>query len=232
MRIGKEIIWNSIYFQRNEESIKQTGIKLYETDLYIGKSRQKETGRISERRRNVKKKLLNGDIGAILYEDEAMIRDYQAIMSSWFLKGKQRKIRTYGKHDGVKLVGYLDYETGQVYVEEHKKYDAKTFLQFLKNVLKNYPEGKIVMILDNARIHHAILLQDFLKENQSRLQLVFLPPYSPNLNKIEGLWKWLKNSVVNNVFFNQVSEIKIAVQKFITWVNTVPYTVIDRLCVW
>jgi putative transposase len=71
----------------------------------------------------------------------------------------------------------------------------------------------------------------FLKENQSRLQLVFLPPYSPNLNKIEGLWKWLKNSVVNNVFFNQVSEIKIAVQKFITWVNTVPYTVIDRLCI-
>lgn len=175
---------------------------------------------------------MNGDISAILYEDEAMIRDYQAIMSNWFLKGKQRRIRTYGKHDGVKLVGYLDYETGQVYVEEHKKYDAEAFLQFLKNVLKNYPEGKIVMILDNARIHHAILLQDFLKENQSRLQLVFLPPYSPNLNKIEGLWKWLKNSVVNNVFFNHVSEIKIAVQKFITWVNTVPYTVIDRLCVW
>ena len=65
-----------------------------------------------------------------------MIRDYQAIMKSWFLKGQQRIIKTYGKHEGVKLVGCLDYETGKVYVEEHKKYDAKTFLSFLKNEVK------------------------------------------------------------------------------------------------
>lgn len=50
-----------------------------------------------------------------------MIRDYQAIMKTWFPKGKQRIIPTYGKHEGVKLVGILDYETGHVYVEEHKK---------------------------------------------------------------------------------------------------------------
>lgn len=56
-----------------------------------------------------------------------MIRDYQAIMKTWFPKGKQRIIPTYGKHEGVKLVGILDYETGHVYVEEHKKYDAEVF---------------------------------------------------------------------------------------------------------
>ena len=51
-----------------------------------------------------------------------MIRDYQAIMKTWFPVGKQRIIPTYGKHEGVKLVGFLNYETGSVYVEEHKKY--------------------------------------------------------------------------------------------------------------
>lgn len=56
------------------------------------------------------------------------------------------------------------------------------------------------MILDNARIHHAKLLNDFLEGNKSCLELVFLPPYSPNLNKIEELWGWLKDSVINNVF--------------------------------
>lgn len=61
-----------------------------------------------------------------------MIRDYQAITKNWFLKGRQRIIPTYGKHEGVKLVGCLDYETGRVYVEEYKKYDAEVFLQFLK----------------------------------------------------------------------------------------------------
>ena len=159
-----------------------------------------------------------------------MIRDYQAIMKTWFPIGKQRIIPTYGKHEGVKLVGILDYETGHVYVEEHKKYDAQVFLQFLKNVLEIYPTGKIVMILDNAKIHHAKLLQDFLDKNNDRLELMFLPPYSPNLNKIEELWGWLKDSVINNVFFHSREDIQKAVSKFIDWVNNVPQTVIDRLC--
>ena len=176
------------------------------------------------------KKLLNNTIARILFEDESMIRDYQAVMKTWFLKGKQRIIPTFGKHEGVKLVGCLDYETGRVYVEEHKKYDAEIFLHFLKNILEQYPNGKTVMILDNARIHHAKLLQSFLEENREHLELVFLPPYSPNLNKIEELWGWMKDSVINNVFFHSCQEIRVAVQKFVNWVNTVPQKVIDRLC--
>ena len=160
-----------------------------------------------------------------------MIRDYQAIMKTWFPKGKQRIIPTFGKHEGVKLVGCLDYETGRVYVEEHKKYDAEVFLQFLKNVLSQYPNGKIVIILDNAKIHHAKLLEEFLEKNKNRLELVFLPPYSPNLNKIEELWGWLKDSVINNVFFHSHEEIQKAVIKFIDWITKVPQMVIDRLCI-
>jgi len=159
-----------------------------------------------------------------------MIRDYQAIMKTWFPIGCQRIIPTYGKHEGVKLVGCLDYETGYVYVEEHEKYDAAVFLSFLKNVLQIYSQKHIVMILDNAKIHHAKLLTDFLESNKSRLSLLFLPPYSPNLNKIEELWGWLKDSVINNVFFHVKEEIQQAVQKFVQWINTVPHIVIDRLC--
>ena len=159
-----------------------------------------------------------------------MIRDYQAIMKTWFPKGKQRIIPTYGKHEGVKPVGCLDYETGRVYVEEHKKYDAEIFLQFLKNVLSRYPYGKIVIILDNAKIHHVKLLEDFHGKNRDCLEPVFLPPYSPNLNKIEELWGWLKDSVINNVFFHSREEIQEAVQKFINWLITIPQMVIDRLC--
>ena len=159
-----------------------------------------------------------------------MTRDYQAIMMGWFPRGKQRIIPTYGKHTGAKLVGILDYATGRVYVEEHEKYDAKTFLSFLKKVLVLYPNGKIIMVLDNARIHHAVLLNDFLTANP-RLTLMFLPPYSPKLNLIEGLWGWLKDSVINNVFFNKRCEISKTVKSFIVWVNSVPLQVIDRLCI-
>lgn len=116
-----------------------------------------------------------------------MIRNYQAISKTWFERGKQRIIPTYGKHEGVKRLGILNYETGHIYCVEEEKYNAQVFLRFLKKVLKLYPTGKIVMILDNARVHHAILLEAFLQENKDRLQLVFLPPYSPKYNLIEGL---------------------------------------------
>ncbi|XEC94793.1 transposase [Paenibacillus tarimensis] len=62
------------------------------------------------------------------------------------------------------------------------------------------------MVLDNARIHHAKLLEPFFEEQQGRINLIFLPPYSPELNIVEGLWK-LKADVVNNVFYHTAAEI-------------------------
>ena len=63
----------------------------------------------------------------------------------------------------------------------------KYLVTFLKTVLKQYPTGKIVMILDNDRIHHAKLIQPFLEKNKDRLELMFLPPYNPEMNLIEGV---------------------------------------------
>ena len=160
-----------------------------------------------------------------------MIRDYQAICKTWFPKGQQRIIPTYGKHEGVKLLGIINYETGTIYCEEHSKYDAEVFLGFLENVLEQYTEGKIVMIPDNSKVHHAKLLEEFLGKNSARISLIFLPPYSPKMNIIEGLWGWMKDEVINNAFFPSVKEIRAAVQWFINWANQIPQTVIDRLCV-
>ena len=127
-------------------------------------------------------------------------------------------------------MGIIDYETGKVYVEESEEFNAEVFLKFLQMTLELYPTGKIVMILDNSKVHHAKLLQGFLDENK-RLTLVFLPPYSPKLNIIEGLWGWLKDTCVNNVFFSKFYQIRIAVRKFIRMVNSNPMEIIDRLCV-
>ncbi|MCM3736999.1 IS630 family transposase [Bacillus cytotoxicus] len=177
------------------------------------------------------KKIVNEEIAHLLFQDESMIRDYQALQHTWFLKGKQRIIPTYGKHQGVKLIGTLNYETGDLFCVEEERYDAEAFLRFLQNVLERYPTGKIVMILDNARIHHAKLIQPFLSKNQQRLELVFLPPYSPELNLIEGLWKWLKSDVIYNVFYSSAKEIRKNVQAFIRELNRTPETVINRLCI-
>jgi transposase len=175
--------------------------------------------------------LIQREIDRILFQDESMIRDYQALTHTWFPKGQQKIIPTYGKHRGVKLIGTLDYESGEVFCMEEEQYDAGVFLRFLEQVVGRYPGEKIVMILDNARIHHAKLIQPFLKKHAERLQLMFLPPYSPNLNVIEGLWGWLKKSVIYNVFYHSLEEIRTAVQDFITKINKTPMKTVDRLCI-
>lgn len=86
-------------------------------------------------------------------------------------------------------------------------------------------------MLDNARIQHTKLLKTVLDENKNRLELVFLPPYSRELNLIEGVWRGLKSSVINNVFHPALSRVRVAVQNFISHINKVPTQTIDRLCV-
>lgn len=159
-----------------------------------------------------------------------MIRDYQALSRTWFPKGQQKIIPTYGKHWGAKLIGTLDYETGDVFCVQEEQYTAKEFLSFLEKVLMRYPGQRIAMILDNAKIHRAKLIQSFLEKNKEFLQLVFLPPYSPNLNLIEGLWGWMKSSVIYNVFFDSVMKIRKAVQGFVKEINKTPMATVDRLC--
>ncbi len=88
-----------------------------------------------------------------------------------------------------------------------------------------------MLILDNARIHHAKLIQPFLATHRDTLTLIFLPPYSPQLNPIEGLWGWLKCSVIEHVFFKNVEAIIAAVDAFLVHISQDPMKMIDRLCV-
>ena len=64
-----------------------------------------------------------------------------------------------------------------------------------------------MLILDNPRIHHTKLIQPFFKDHRDTLTRMFLPPYSPPLNPIEGLWGWLKSSVICHVCFHTVEAI-------------------------
>ncbi|MCM3342936.1 transposase, partial [Paenibacillus sp. MER TA 81-3] len=92
---------------------------------------------------------LNDEIDHLLFEDESMIRDYQAIQKTWFLRGKQRIIQTTGKHRGVKLLATVDYATGQIVWQEDEQYTAETFLSFLEKIVTQYPAGQIAIVLDN-----------------------------------------------------------------------------------
>ena len=107
---------------------------------------------------------MDGKIQRILFIEESLIRNYQAIHQTWFERGKQLIIKTFGKHRGVKLVGYLNYATGEVYCEEHDTCDAKVFLKFFRNVLSKSTNGKSVAVLDNLRIPMQSFFKDFQRK--------------------------------------------------------------------
>ncbi|EEL03213.1 hypothetical protein bcere0014_52040 [Bacillus cereus BDRD-ST196] len=92
--------------------------------------------------------------------------------------------------------------------------NATAFQEFLQYVVKENPKKHSVKVLDNARIHHEKLLKPFLRKNRQWLTLIFLPPYSPNLNLLEWIWKWLKENVISNRFHASQEEIRVSVVSF------------------
>lgn len=109
-------------------------------------------------------------------------------------------------------------------------FNALTFQSFLEYVLRYRTPGKLmVLVLDNARWHHAKLIQPWLFKHRHVIQLDFLPPYSPELNAIERVWKLTRKLCTHNRYFPHLDDLTQAVsQQFIAWMK--PNDALRRLC--
>ncbi len=87
-----------------------------------------------------------------------------------------------------------------------ERFNAKTFLRFLKRLVNN-SKRKILMVLDNVRYHHARLVQEWVEANSDRIELHFLPPYSPEFNPIENLWRLTKRATTHNRHFATLKDL-------------------------
>jgi transposase len=78
--------------------------------------------------------------------------------------------------------------------------NANSTIQFFQRIEQAYPEkSRIHVFCDNARYYKNKQVQKYLKV--SKVELHYLPPYSPNLNPIERLWKWMKEVVIYNAYY-------------------------------
>ena len=101
-----------------------------------------------------------------------------------------------------------------VWSREQESFDGQTFADFLKKLRKSSIRSgrKIVIVLDNARYHHARLHKEWRKECQKYFPLLFLPPYSPELNTIERTWKLTRRLCTHNRYFVTLDEVITAVE--------------------
>ena len=143
----------------------------------------------------------------ILYEDECSLSNTATLSYSWSVKGKQPIVKQkQNRRERQTMFGCVEPETGKVVAKRADRGNAKTFKQFLLKVMHEYPDKKIVMILDNVRYHHAKMLQSFLENHKNRIEFLFLPPYSPDLNPIERIWWYMRKKITHNRFINSLRE--------------------------
>ena len=76
--------------------------------------------------------------------------------------------------------------------------NAQTMIKFLKRLVKDV-DRKVFLVLDNLRVHHSYKVKDWLSENEDKIELFFLPSYSPELNPDEYLNCDLKEGVHSGV---------------------------------
>jgi transposase len=88
-----------------------------------------------------------------------------------------------------------------------ERFNAETTFEFLKVLHDLDRDRRKVVIIDNARYHHAILFKDWLEKVKDELVLLFLPPYSPELNPIERVWKLTRRSCTHNRLFADLGEL-------------------------
>lgn len=109
-----------------------------------------------------------------------------------------------------------------VFRREPEKFNAATFWAFLKQLRRvTAPASRrVVLIADNAKYHHGQLHKPWREQHVESLALEFLPPYSPDMNPIERVWKLTRRQATHNRYFPTLDEIISGVETvFCEWRN-------------
>ena len=130
----------------------------------------------------------------------------------------------------VACLGAVSLRTGKFVHIFSPVFNAATFETLLKALLRRRSRNKtMVVVLDNARYHHAKLLKPLLKAHRAHLQLLFLQPYGPQLAPIDRVWKLTRRLATHNLYFSSLDELLAAVEGcFEQWKK--PNRVLQRLC--
>ena len=137
----------------------------------------------------------------------------------WIQKGIRKEVPTNSGRSRINLSGVLDVISHKVLIQEDKMLNAEATIGFFREIEAAYPRKKKVHIFcDNAGYYRNKAVTEYLQT--SKIKLHFLPPYSPNLNPIERLWKWMKECVIYNTYYREFEDFKLAVFGFFATVTT------------
>lgn len=131
----------------------------------------------------------------------------------WIKKGVKKEISANSGRSRLNLSGIIDIISHRIIVQEDKTLNAEATISFFQKIEKAYPNKvKIHLFCDNAKYYRNKAVKIYLAT--SRIKLHFLPPYSPNLNPIERLWKWMKERILYNSYYPDFESFRAAIFGF------------------
>jgi transposase len=151
------------------------------------------------------------------------------VSCGWIRKGQNKPIATTASRTRMNLFGSLNLETMSVTIGEYETIDSTSMVSHFKRLKEKYPKAKrIHLILDQGPYNKSFETRE--AAIKYGIKIHYLPPYSPNLNPIERLWKVMNERVRNNVFFKSAVEFKEAIRHFFEKIwPTIAMSMLDRI---
>lgn len=151
----------------------------------------------------------------ILVEDEMILTSQTTLQKIWLPEGEQPKITCSNVRKRRSIYGFLDIKTGEQHAFKSEKQNSLVSAQCLKKICNRYKSKKILLVWDNAPWHKGEGMRTFLS-SCTNLKIINFPPYAPDENPQENVWKAGRAQVTHNTF---IADIDVAARKFLNYLN-------------
>jgi transposase len=124
-------------------------------------------------------------------------------------------VKTVSGRNRYNVLGAFNFCRKRVRTVTNETYiNAEQVMLLMEKLLKTYKNKVLALVLDNAAYQRCAAVTEYAKEHG--IALIFLPPYSPNLNLIERFWKLVKGEVLNAAYHGTFEEFKSVIDSSIT----------------
>ncbi len=153
-------------------------------------------------------------IGNKIYFGDATHPLHNTILSSgWIKRGQEKEVFTNSGRSRVNIFGAVSIYELDVVTRSYETINQVAVCDFLKALRAKNPNGeKLYFVLDRGPYNKALSVKDLAKE--LNIEIIFLPPYSPNLNPIERLWKFFKKKVLYNKYYEKFKDFESVCSSF------------------
>lgn len=154
-----------------------------------------------------------GDKEPILFMDAVHPTQATKLAYGWIRTGKIKHVGTTASRTRLNIVGAIQLgHLSEAITSQYETINAESIMNFMDKIREKYDTKTIHLILDQSGYNRSLLLPEHA--SKLNIKLHFLPPYSPNLNPIERLWKVMNEKVRNNHFFKGAKDFKEAINLF------------------